>query len=260
MSIDLQPLYDDLEFLSPLSGTRADKLAGWLAAGLVNGGTVLDVGCGWGELALRVAAAAPKARAIGIDLDEGRIAEAGRRARDRDLGERATFLVTDGVSAGPSHVEGLVAIGASQVWGADVAECQPLDYGSALAALRARVSPGGRVVYGEAIWSRSPTPAATAPLSGRGDEFVGLAELVDLAVEHGFAVVGVQEATLDEWDEFESGFNAGHATWLAQHDADHPDAAEVRDRAARQRASYLHGYRGVLGMAYLRLVPVPVAG
>ncbi len=37
-------------------------------------------------------------------------------------------------------------------------------------------------VYGEGIWTRSPTPEAIAPLAGREDEFVSLAELVDLAV------------------------------------------------------------------------------
>jgi hypothetical protein len=44
--------------------------------------------------------------------------------------------------------------------------------------------------------------------------------------------------------------------WRADHDADHPDADEVRDRAARQLAGYFAGYRGVLGMAYLGLVAV----
>jgi len=160
------------------------------------------------------------------------------------------------VAAGPTPIEGLVAIGASQVWGADVAEGRPLDYGSALTGLRARITRGGRLVYGDAIWSRSPTPEASAPLSGRDDEFVSLADLVDLAVRHGFAVAGVREATLDEWDEFESGFNAGYANWLAAHPDGHPDAAEVRNRAARQRDGYLRGYRGVLGMAYLQLVAV----
>ena len=256
MSIDLPPLYDALEFLSPLSDARADELAGWLAAGVADGGTVLDVGCGWGELALRVAAAAPLARVIGIDLDETRIAEACRRAGVRGLPERATFLVTDGVAAGPSPVEGLVAIGATQVWGPAVAEGQPLDYGAALAAMRARLVRGGRVVYADGIWSRSPTREATAPLSGRDDEFVSLPDLVGLAVGQGFAVAGVREATLDEWDAFESGYTAGYATWLAEHDPAHPDAAEVRARADRQRTGYLRGYRGVLGMAYLQLIAI----
>jgi cyclopropane fatty-acyl-phospholipid synthase-like methyltransferase len=256
MTLELPPLHDDLQFISPLSDLRADKLAEWLADGVKDGGTVLDVGCGWGELLLRVAAAAPLARAVGIDLDESQIVEARRRAAERGLEARASFVVADGVAAGPSPVEALVAIGASQVWGPDVAEGQPLDYSSALAAIRASVTRGARVVYADAIWTHSPTPEATAPLSGRDDEFVSLADLVDLAVGSGFAAVGVHEATLEEWDEFESGFTAGYATWLAEHDPNHPDAAEVRERAARQRASYLKGYRGVLGMAYLQLIAV----
>jgi hypothetical protein len=140
------------------------------------------------------------------------------------------------------------------VWGPDVEEGRPLDYGAALAAIRGRVRRGGRVVYADAIWSRSPTPEATAALSGRDDELVTLAELVELAGAHGFAPAGVREATLDEWDAFESGFTAGWATWLAEHDPDHPEAAEVRERAEQQRTGYLRGYRGVLGMAYLQLL------
>ena len=115
---------------------------------------------------------------------------------------------------------------------------------------------GGRVVFGEAIWSRPPSEAAAAPLSGRLDEFLGLTELVEIVVEHGFMPVQVHEATQDEWDEFESGYSARYAHWLAEYGSDHPDAAEVRERAARQRAAYFDGYRGVLGMAYLGLVAV----
>ncbi len=256
MSADLPPLHDDLLFCSPLSEQRAAGLVAWLATGLTEGGTVLDVGCGWGELSLRVAAAAPLARTVGVDLDLDRVAEARRRAARRGLAQRAVFLDGDGATTGPAEVDALMAVGASQVWaGQDHAE-GPLDYAAALRGIRERVRRGARVVYGEAVWSRSPTPEATAPLSGRDDEFVTLAELADLAVQHGFAPVAVGEAGLEEWDEFESGFAAGYATWLATHDPDHPDAPEVRERARRQREGYLRGYRGVLGLAYLRLLAV----
>jgi hypothetical protein len=68
--------------------------------------------------------------------------------------------------------------------------------------------------------------------------------------------VAVHEANLDEWDEFESGYSACYTGWLAEHEPDHADAAEVRELARRQRAAYYGGYRGVLGMAYLCLVAV----
>lgn len=66
--------------------------------------------------------------------------------------------------------------------------------------------------------------------------------------------MAVHEATIDEWDEFESGYSTCYATWLAAHDPDDPDADEVRARARRQRDGYLHGYRGIMGMAYLQLL------
>jgi cyclopropane fatty-acyl-phospholipid synthase-like methyltransferase len=53
------PLHHDLTFLSPLSEARAAKLVSFLAEGRPT--SVLDVGCGWGELLLRVLEAAPAA-------------------------------------------------------------------------------------------------------------------------------------------------------------------------------------------------------
>ena len=82
----------------------------------------------------------------------------------------------------------IVAIGASQVWGADVDEGQPLDYGAALAAHPrpgAARRPGG-VRRGHLV--PLPHPGGRPLRCPAGDdEFVSLAELVDLAVEHGFA-------------------------------------------------------------------------
>ena len=132
----------------------------------------------------------------------------------------------------------------------------PLDYSAALAALRKLVSRGAPVVYGEAIWSREPTDAAVAPLAGRKDEFVFLPQLIELSTKHGFAVVRVHEATLDEWDMFESGHHAKYAVWLAEHSTEHPDAAAVQTLATRQQEAYFRGYRGILGMAYLSLLAV----
>ena len=132
----------------------------------------------------------------------------------------------------------MVCIGASQVWGPPVEDNQPLDYSSALAALRAVVPRGARVVYGEGIWSSPPTATAVAPLAGRLDELVSLAELIDLAVAEGFVPVAVHEASIDEWDQFESGFSAGYARWLAAHDPDHPDARRGA-RPGRPAASRL---------------------
>ena len=247
------PLSRDLTFLSPLSEERAARLVAFLTEEQPS--TVLDVGCGWGELLLRLLEASSDTRGLGLDLDEEALDGARQHAADRGLSERATFEARD--ARGVEGTFGAVTcIGASQIWGPATEEAQPLDYAAALTALRRLLPSGGRLVYGEGIWSAPPTPAATAPLAGRDDEYVPLGTLVALAESHGFAVLAAHEADLDEWDTFESGFTAGYARWLAEHDADDPEAAEVRVLAARQHAAYFGGYRGILGLAYLQLLAV----
>jgi SAM-dependent methyltransferase len=254
MTITLRAPFEDLTFMTPLSEHRAAALVRFLADGL--GGTVLDLGCGWAELMLRVVAAQPDARGVGVDSDEASIEHGRDMVRRRGLADRVTLHVGDARELALDHADAVICIGASQIWGAPVEDSQPLDYASALTAIREKVSPGARVVYGEGAWSSPPTPEAVQPLSGRVDELVSLGELLELAAGHGFLPLAVHEANQDEWDEFESGYSACYAHWLAEHGLDHPHAGEVRARAAHQRAAYYGGYRGVMGMAYLALVAV----
>ena len=156
------PLHRDLTFLSPLSETHAARLVSFLAEGEPT--TVLDVGCGSGEPLLRVLEAAPGARGLGLDLDEESLAAAREHAVRRGLTDRAGFEARD-ARAVTGAFDAVTCIGASQIWGPDVAEARPLDYAAALTALRQLLPRGGRPVYGEGIWSAPPTPAATAPLS-----------------------------------------------------------------------------------------------
>ncbi len=239
--------------MTPLSEERAGRLVTFLTGG--SPGSVLDIGCGWAELLLRVLAAAPEAVGEGVDLDAEAIAQGRSLAVVRDLVDRVDLRVDDARDLAGGW-DAVICIGASQVWGAPVEDAQPLPYAAALAALRGLVPRGGRVVYGDGIWSASPTPSAIAPLAGREDEFSTLGHVVDLAVAAGFAPMAAHQAGLDEWDVFESGYAAAYTRWLADHDPDDPDADEVRRLAERQRAAYFSGYRGVLGLGYLELVAV----
>jgi hypothetical protein len=173
------------------------------------------------------------------------------------LSQRVTLLAADATSALPDRAAAVISVGATHVWAPRAGEAaEPLHYDVALSRIRDLVPRGTRIVYADGIWSRPPTSQATEPLGGRADEFVSLAELVTLAVNAGFAIYATHEATTDEWDHFESGYSACYARWLAEHSDDHPEAAEVRGLAERQREGYLAGYRNVLGFAYLHLVAV----
>lgn len=258
IAIEPPAAHEDLTFSAPLSQARANNLVRYLADGLTAAPhpLVLDFGCGWAELLLQVLDAVPAATGIGVDTDLQAITYGRGLAKTRGTSGRVELRCADARTGSPAAADAVICIGASQIWGPPVADAQPLDYAAALNALRALVPRGVRVLYGESIWSQPPTPAATAPLAGRDDEHVTLPELLELTVARGFAPLQVHEATQDEWDHFESGHSARYARWLAHHDTDHPDRGEVLQRATQQRAAYLRGYRGILGLAYLGLVAV----
>ncbi|MFJ6452958.1 SAM-dependent methyltransferase [Paenarthrobacter sp. NPDC091669] len=249
--LELPPLYESLIWLTPLSEERAAHLVAFLSDPAP--AEVLDMGCGWGELLLRVLTSAPQARGRGVDRASAFIDRAKQQALTRGLLDRATFESMPGLEARDRPADAVICIGASQIWGPPVEDAQPLDYAAALRALRALVLPGGRLVYGEAIWSATPHPAATAPLAGREDEFLTEDALREQIRAAGFEVVDDDQASVQEWDVFEAGYRDRYTRWLEAHDADHPAAQQVRRQYEEQRAAYEEGYRGVLGMAYFCL-------
>lgn len=253
---DLPPHSDALTYMSPLSDDRAARLIDFLGSELT--GTVLDVGCGWASLLVRVVAAAPDSRGVGIDTDPDALAHGRRLAESLGVADRLELREVDSTTTGLDDVSAAAAIciGASQAWPRTDPGDERMNYDGALRGLRRVVRRGGRVVFGEGIWSQPPTPAAIGPLGGREDEMTFLPDLLELAVGNGFAIHAFHEASVDEWDVFESGYTARYATWLAAHEPDHPDAKEVAERARAQREAYLRGYRGVLGLAYLHLIAV----
>jgi cyclopropane fatty-acyl-phospholipid synthase-like methyltransferase len=251
MTVSLEPLHRHLDFVAPLSDGRAKELVAFLAARAT--GMVLDAGCGWAELLVRLLRVRADLRGIGLDLRDD-FSHAWTNATRWGVADRLDLIAGDAKGYMPEAAGGAICIGASQIWGPPVDARQPLDYRAALKALRRVLSPGAPLVYGEAIWSRPPTEAAAAPLARRLDEFVFLPDLVDMAWSCGFTVARVHEASLDEWDRFESGYAASWATWLANHPGSHPDASAVREDSRRHRDAYFRGYRGILGMAYLALI------
>ncbi|MCT4353859.1 class I SAM-dependent methyltransferase [Streptomyces sp. Je 1-79] len=249
---DLPPRLGSLTFHGPLSRDRATRMIERVAD--ASPATVLDIGCGWGELLLRVLEAVPGSTGVGIDINAEDLARGRGLAKARGLAERVTFVEESALGTTRGPVDAILCLGSSQ------ALCdpeQPHDPAAALRELRRLVRPGGRVVLGEGFWERTPTDQELAgmwPGAKTGDH-LRLGALVDLAIEAGFRPAWIESASREEWEEFESGYRHETEVWLAAH-PDHPLAAETRDRVDRQRSSWLNGYRDVLGIAYLTLVPV----
>ncbi|MEU6931334.1 class I SAM-dependent methyltransferase [Streptomyces sp. NPDC046374] len=248
---DLPPrLGSGLTFHGPLSEARAGRLVARIAA--ISPGSVLDIGCGQGELLLRVLDAVPGAKGVGIDIDGPELARGRERAAGRGLAGRVDYVEESGVGTAQGPADVVLCLGSGQA----LCEGDTYDPAVILRELRRLVRPGGRVVLGEGFWERTPTEAELGAMwpGARADDHLSLAALVDLAIEAGFRIAWTETASQEEWEEFESGYRHDAEVWLAAH-PEHPQAAETRARVDRQRSAWL-GYRTVLGIAYLTLVPV----
>lgn len=236
----IPPLHEDLDFNGPLSIERADRLLDRL--GPLDGAHVVDLGCGWAELLLR--AAARGAIAHGIDQDAAAIAHGQALAAARNL---TVTLEAGDASTWQGTADVLIVTGSTHLWGGDH------HTETTLRTAHAALPVGGRLLLGEGFWEHPPSEAQLAAMPITLDEYGTLPDLVDLALSHGYRLHYLTQATLDDWDDFQSRHALGWERWLAAN-PDHPEAASVRSKADTHRDYWLRGWRGVLGLAYLVLV------
>ncbi|MCM2576827.1 SAM-dependent methyltransferase [Streptomyces meridianus] len=253
------PRLTRLTFHGPLSEERAARMIGRLPDRTAPTAptaptTVLDIGCGWGEFMLRLLEATPGATGVGIDLAEDDLARGRADAEARGLAERVRFVRESAVDTVRGPADLVLCFSASHA----LSDARPPENtATALHVLRRLVKPGGRVLLGEGFWQRPPSDDELSAMwpDASESEFHDLPGLVDLAVAAGFRPAWIETANADEWEQFESGYQSDVEEWLAAH-PDHSLAEETRDRVDRHRRTWLRGYRGVLGLAYLTLVPV----
>ena len=156
---DLPPRYTRLAFHGPLSDARAARLVSRLAR--TAPATVLDLGCGWGELLLRVIEAVPAAVGTGIDLSADDLGRGQGNALTRGLDGRVSFIEESAVGTARGPADLVLCVGSSHV----LSDAKPPRHTiDALHALRLLVTPGGRVLLGEGFWEHPPTPAEIAAM------------------------------------------------------------------------------------------------
>lgn len=182
--------YATLPWNTPLSEEHADHLIERLAVGPRM--SVLDLGCGWGELLARTVAGAGSAdcTGIGVDTDAGQLDRGRELIRERGLQGQVTF-VNSPAQEWSRPADRIICVGASHAWGGTQ---------EALEALARLVTPGGRLLFGDGCWEAPPTPNAEAIIT----DVLPLAELTDRAVASGWRTLHLSTASQREWDEFES--------------------------------------------------------
>lgn len=146
----ITPLHQDLTFHGPLSDERARRLIRTLAP--LDGAHVVDLGCGWAELLLRILESAPTATGHGVDRDEEAIEHARANAHTRGLTDRVVLESADVAtwSGDPSDV--VIVNGASQVWGGPETE----HTATALRECHALLRPADACCWARASGNTSP--------------------------------------------------------------------------------------------------------
>jgi cyclopropane fatty-acyl-phospholipid synthase-like methyltransferase len=220
-----------LTFNAPLSEERATALVSALP--ISPGHHALDLGCGWGELLLRILAAHSATTGTGVDTDREALDRGVRAATRRGLHGRVEFVEAPAQTF-VDVADIVVSVASSHAFGGT---------GDALHWLRQSVTPGGRVLFGDGFWAAEPSAAAIAAIGGA---LPRLEELHAAAAAAGFRIERDEVSDLAEWDAFESGWRSGLEV--------SPDAEAVAF-AAERRCEYEEGYRGTIGFAWLVLAP-----
>ena len=210
------------------------KLASQLAAlALVEGDTILDVGCGCGEVLLRICER-HAVQATGIDSSAEHIAEARRRAAQRKLTGRVDFVEADAkqFSVEAESLDVVICLGASHAF-----EPGAGAHASALKEMDRMVQPGGRLLI-SAGYAQQPVPDGY-------QEFIGESITSDMTHESnvatgkslGLVPLGAWTSTDDEWDEFEWSYQR-----IVEQRASSLDANEMAGEKLIQRRHWINGY------------------
>jgi cyclopropane fatty-acyl-phospholipid synthase-like methyltransferase len=233
-----QARYAGMRWNTPMSEEHAARLLARLEIGRRQ--SVLDLGCGWGELLLRAVGDRDRSgTAVGVDIDADLLARGRAAAAARGLDDRVTF-VRARAEEWREPADRVLCIGAAHAWGGAR---------RALPALARLVTPGGRVLFGDGIWESPPTEPARELF---GDDVLPDPELHRLIAAAGWRVLSRSRAELDEWDAFEDAWRAGREEWRLAHAGD-PRAAAVAAELAERLTEYVDVYRGVLGFTYVVL-------
>jgi len=234
--------YGHLDCNSPIAAWRLERLVAECAAAKPQ--TIVDIGCGWGELLQRITARVPGAKGYGIDSDLELLERGRSGAAGRGIGDRVEFVEYQGEDwTEPADL--VLCIGSVHAFGTGA---------DAVRELYKLVKPGGRLVLADGVWEREPTEAELArmwPETTAGDWML-VPDLVDAAIETGFRPLRVESVERSEIDDFESQFLADKEVWLLANPG-HPEAAGIRERADAHRDWWLRGHRGLWGFAYLTL-------
>ena len=223
---------------NPTSIAKLDAMLALLA--IPANGRLLDIACGKAELLVR-AVERYGCSAVGVDLSPYALQEARALVAARVPDANVELLEIDGAAYdGPyASFDAVCCLGASWIW---------QGHTGTLKALARWARPGGYILVGEPYWRKEPDPEYLAADDLKADVFASHHGNVEAGVKLGLTPVYATTSNFDEWDHYETLQWYAVERWAREHPND-PDRAEILERAARYRESYLRWGRDTLGWA-----------
>lgn len=224
------------EIQNPTSAEKIRLLGQRL--GLGPDSRVLDVASGKGGPAV-ILAETFGCRLTCVERAPEFVAAARKRTAAAGLDDRIEIVEADAATYEPGRYDAALCLGASFAYGGLVPTLERLRTAAPLLAV------------GEPYWRDWPLPAAAAgdhPQRVAEQDWLPLAETIDLAESTGVRVVSLIASSEDDWDRYETLHWKALDQWLAAN-PDHPAADEFRARGAAYRTRYLAWQRAVLGWA-----------
>ena len=221
-------------FANPLDPAAID--AAIAALDLPLGARVLDIGCGYGELLVRIKQAHPGVTTIGIEPAH----EWAEAARARGVDEVREAMLED-AAPDSEELDLVCCLASSHAIG-------PWD--RAMAAMAEWTKPGGAALIGEGFWARTPSAEYLELLGGATvDELPTHDGLLAGAADAGWTVVAEYVATPEDWAAYEEALIANGDMALA---FDEDEDLRRWVEAARTRWNHPDG-RDTLGFSLLTL-------
>jgi len=223
---------------NPMSEAALDEMIGLLD--LPPGGRVLDIACGKGEFLVRVVERYG-VRAVGVDLSPYVVRDLRAKATERVPDADLDAVEMDGAEyrGEPASFDLASCLGASWTFGG---------HEGTLRALASLARPGGLVLVGEPYWRVAP-PAEYLAAAGFGaEEFGTNADNVATGERVGLVPLYAMPSAVEDFDRYEALQWRAADRWARMH-TDDPDRAELLERVARDRSTYLTWGRDTLGWA-----------
>ena len=225
--------------MNPVDDKKLEDLYGLLD--LRPGAEVTDIGCGTGEMLIRLAERF-RVKGVGVDKSPYCIREAKQRKHDRVPRAKLEFLELDGARYRPPDgklSDLAMCIGATWIYGG---------YKNTLHDLSRMTRPLGRVMVGEPFWRKDP-PQEYLDAGGLSrDSFSTHYDNATGGESQGLGLVYTLVSNEDAWDRYEA-LHWYAASQFALSNPQDPDLEDLLARNSRERESYLRYGRDTLGWA-----------